>query len=177
MNLSPDLGQIQLFEPLPTGLDGTAISITDVNGGIWSAPLLYISPVQITFQIPSGLPAGAAKVTVNSSDGSQSVSNIQIATVAPPLFTLNGSGLAAGQAVRVSANGAQTIEPVSQITTGASLTAAPINMGSSTDQVYLALFGSGLEGVGASGVTVTVNGVNAPVTYVGPQEAFPAWTR
>jgi len=173
LNLSPDLGQIEPFEPLPTGLGATNISITDVNGGIWGAPLLYVSPVQITFQIPAGMPSGPAKMTINSAYGSQTASNIQIAAVAPSLYTLNGSGLAAAQAVRVSANGAQTVEPVYQTTLGQSLTALPISMGSATDQVYLSLFATGLEGADPSTVKVTVNGVNAPVTYAGPQGAYP----
>ncbi len=174
LNLSPDVGQIQLFEPLPTGLDGTSVSIVDVNGGVWSTPLQYVSPDQITFQISAGVPAGAAKVTVNSVNGTQSVSNIQIAAVAPSLFTLNGSSLASGEAIRVGASGAQTVEPIYQITTGSELTALPISMGSSTDQVYLTLFGTGLEGItSTSQVTVTVNGVNAQVQYAGPQGGYP----
>jgi uncharacterized protein (TIGR03437 family) len=35
-------------------------------------------------------------------------------------------------------------------------------------QVYLALYGTGLDMAGTTGVTVTVNGVTAPVLYAGP---------
>jgi len=172
-NLAPDSGEIEPFLPLPTGLAGTAISIVDANGGVWSAPLSYTSPGQVAFQIPAGLPSGSAKITVNSPNGSQTVSNIQIAAVAPALFTLNGSGLAAGQAVRVGADASQTVEPIYQITTGASLAAKPISMGAATDKVYLSLFATGLAGVDPSTVTVTVGGVNAPVQYAGPQGTYP----
>ncbi len=173
LNLSNSPGEIEPFEPLPTGFAGTTISIVDANGGVWSAPLLYVSPTQVTFQVPAGLPAGAAKVSVISPTGTQAAANVMIATVAPALFTLNGSGLAAGAAVRVGADGGQTPEAIYQITLGQSLAAQPISMGSSTDKVYLTLFGSGMAGADPSTVTVTVGGVSAPVTYFGPQGAYP----
>ena len=40
-------------------------------------------------------------------------------------------------------------------------------MGSGADQVYLTLYGTGIQAAGLSNVTVTVNGVNAPVLYAG----------
>jgi len=43
----------------------------------------------------------------------------------------------------------------------------PVNLGSSTDQVYLILYGTGFDTAGTSNVSVTVNGVNAPVLYAG----------
>ena len=45
-------------------------------------------------------------------------------------------------------------------------------MGVATDTVYLVLYGTGIQASGTSGVTVTVNGVTAPVLYAGPQGAF-----
>ena len=41
-------------------------------------------------------------------------------------------------------------------------------MGTSTDKVYLILYGTGFDTASASNVTVTVNGVRAPVLYAGP---------
>ena len=88
------------------------------------------------------------------------------------MFTLNGSGLAAGYAVRVSGT-SQTVESTYALNNFGSFSAAPIDMGSSTDQVYLVLYGSGLQAAGTSGVTATVNGANAQVLYAGPQTTFP----
>jgi len=53
------------------------------------------------------------------------------------------------------------------------ISANPINMGSATDSVYLILYGTGLDAATVSKVTVAVNGVNAPVLYVGPGGGFP----
>ena len=162
----------EIFGPLPTLYYGNSVSLVDSAGQTWAAPMAFVSPGEVTFQIPSGVASGAAKVSIVSSGGTQTASNIQVAPVAPTLFTLNGSGLAAAEAIRVSA-GAQIYEPVFQTTSGASLAAAPINMGSGTDQVYLVLYGTGIQAAGTGGTTVLVNGVNAPVYYAGTQSLFP----
>ncbi|MGO9262734.1 MAG: hypothetical protein ACLQU1_41620 [Bryobacteraceae bacterium] len=44
----------------------------------------------------------------------------------------------------------------------------PVNLSPSADQFYLIFFGTGIRGAG-SNVTVTMNGINAPVAYAGPQ--------
>ena len=86
--------------------------------------------------------------------------------MAPALFTLNGSSLAAADAVSVSATGAQTPIPVFSLASDGSFVATPISL--AAGQVYLTLFGTGLQAAGTSGVQVTVNGVTAPVLYAGP---------
>ncbi len=45
-------------------------------------------------------------------------------------------------------------------------------MGSSTDQVYLSLFGTGLQAAGAGAIQLSVGGVAVPALYAGPQESF-----
>ena len=162
----------EIIGPLPTTWGGTSVSIVDSAGKTSAAPLLYVAPWQVNFQIPAGVAAGTAQVKVTSSAGVQSAANIQIASVAPALFTLNGSGLAAGYAIRVS-GGSQIIEPAYALNGFGSFSAAPINMGSSTDQVFLVLYGSGLQAAGTAGITATVNGISAQVVYAGPQGSFP----
>jgi uncharacterized protein (TIGR03437 family) len=171
-NLAPNPTD-EIFGPLPTLYYGNSVSIVDSANQTWTAPLAFVSPGEVTFQVPAGVAPGAAKVNIVSSTGTQTAANIQIATVAPALFTLNGSGLAAAEAIRVSAAGAQTYEPVFQTTSGASFAASPINMGSSSDQVYLVLFGTGIQAAGLAGTTVLVNGVNTQVLYAGSQNLFP----
>ena len=50
--------------------------------------------------------------------------------------------------------------------------ATPVSLGTSTDQAYLFLFGTGLRAAGTSGVTVTVGGTNVPVAFAGAQGTF-----
>jgi uncharacterized protein (TIGR03437 family) len=127
---------------------------------------LFVSPWQLTFQVPSGVVPGAAQVSVTSAASTQSPTNIQVASVAPAVFTLNGLGLAAAAAVRVS-NGTQISQPAYTLNSFGSFSANPINMGSGGDQVYLTLFGTGIQAAGQSKVVVTAGGTNAPVVYAG----------
>jgi uncharacterized protein (TIGR03437 family) len=80
---------------------------------------------------------------------------------------VNGNALIAGYGVRVSASGTQTTEPAYTLNAQGSFVAAPINMGSATDNVYLTFYATGVEAAGLANVTVTVNGVNTPVLYAG----------
>ena len=93
-----------------------------------------------------------------------------IAAVAPALFTLNGSQLATAETITVAANGTQTYGTSYQATTGAELAASPINV--SSGQVYLVLYGTGLDAATAANTTVTINGVSATVLYAGIQNLF-----
>ncbi len=164
-----------IFGLLPNVFDQTSVTILDSAGATWTAPLFYVAPEQVDFEVPAAVAAGLAKVTVTSAGSSQTASNVQIAKVAPGIFTLNASGLASAYAIRVSANGTQTAELVYSINSNGGVVASPINLGSATDQLILALFGTGLETAGTSGVTATVNGVKATVAYAGPQGGEPGF--
>ena len=168
--LGTDSGEI--FGPFPQSFGGTTITIVDSAGKSQNALLAYVSPIQVTFQVPAATAPGNAQVTVTSVSGSQTAANIPIATVAPSLFTLNNGGLAAATAIRVAADGTQTIQPVYALSATGSFVPNPINMGSATDQVYLAMFGTGLQAAGMANVKVTVGGINAMVVYAGPQGNF-----
>ena len=151
---------------LPSFFDGTSVSFMDASGATSLAPLFYVSPNEVDFEVPANVAAGTAKVVITSNGVSQTAANIQIATVAPGLFTLNNSGLATAYAVRISGN-AQVIEPVYTLNNGV-VTPAPIYMGAGTDQVILVLYGTGLQAAAAGTfgnvqVSATVGGVNAQV--------------
>ncbi len=156
----------EILGPAPTTFDGTSVSIVDSTGKSSAAPLVFVSPWQVTFQVPAGVAPGSAQVKVTGGGTTQTASNIQVANVAPALFTLNGAGLAAATGIRVS-DGAQIVEPSYVLNSFGSFSASPISMGAAADQVYLVLYGTGIAAAGTSGVTVTVGGVNAPVLYAG----------
>lgn len=155
----------------PTTFGGVSVSIVDAGGRTTAAPLLFVSPNQINFDVPSTVATGIAQVTVTTGAGTQTAGNVEVGTLAPGVFTLNGTGLAAANAVRVSANGTQTAVPVF-MTSGSAIVAAPISMGAATDRVYLTLYGTGLQAAGTKGVTATIGGVSAPVQFAGPQGSF-----
>jgi uncharacterized protein (TIGR03437 family) len=164
-NMAPVADEI--LGPLPTDFDSTVVTVKDSAGNINNAPLAFVSPDQITFQVPLGAAAGSATVTVNAPGSTQTATNVQIAPVAPALFTVNGLGVAAAYATRVSATGTVTTEPAYVLNAEGSYSATPINMGSATDKVYLTIYATGVEAAGLGNVSVTVNGVNTPVLYAG----------
>jgi uncharacterized protein (TIGR03437 family) len=158
--------------PLPTTLAGTSIKIRDSAGTERPAPLFFVSPTQINFQIPPGTAAGAAGLTLASGDGATATGTLSIATVAPSLFAANasGQGLAAAIALRIK-NGVQSFEPIARFDNAQNrFVPVPIDLGAADEQVFLLLYGSGIRFRSSlSGVSVKLGGTDAPITYAGPQ--------
>lgn len=67
--------------PLPTNLAGTTVSI---QGTL--APLLYVSPTQINFQVPSSVKAGDIGVIVNGPGGASAAFSMTVTAEAPALY-------------------------------------------------------------------------------------------
>jgi uncharacterized protein (TIGR03437 family) len=158
--------------PLPIAFGGTSVLILDAAGIPTPAPLVYVSPGQVNFEVPPTTAVGPAEAVVSSGDGTQSNANIQIADVAPGVFELDSSGLAAAYVILYHQDGTQTVEQVYAVSSSGALVAAPVSLGSSTDQAYLFLFGTGFQAAGTSGVSVTVGGVKIPAEFAGPQGGF-----
>lgn len=164
--------------PLPTLLAGTAVKVRDSAGTERPAPLFFISPGQINYQIPPGSVNGAATVTITNGNASVATGTIRIADIAPGLFAANanGQGVAAAVALRVKANGSQSFEPVARLDTTLNpprFVSVPIDLGPESDQVFLLLYGAGIRFRSAvAGVLATVGGANAPVDFAGPAPGF-----
>ena len=162
--------------PLPTTLSGTAVKVKDSAGVERFAPLFFISPSQINYQIPPQTATGAATVTMTSGDGSVSAGTIQIQATAPGLFSADssGQGLAAAVALRVKADGTQSYEPMTRFDTIQNkLVAIPLDPGPASDQVFVLLFGTGLRHRSAlSNVTAKIGGTDAQVLFAGAQGGF-----
>src|SRR5262249_43848736 len=99
--------------PLPTTLAGVSMKIKDSAGVERLAPLFFVSPGQINYQVPTGAALGPAIVN-GMNGGSDFISAINIVKVAPALFTANadGRGVPAAFALRIKSDGSQTVEPV-----------------------------------------------------------------
>jgi uncharacterized protein (TIGR03437 family) len=94
-----------------------------------------------------------------------------VAASAPAIFTANsaGYGLPAAWLIRVKSDGTFAYEPVAQFN-GTAFVAVPIAFNAPTDQLFLALYGTGVRG---SSVTASIAGSNAPVQFAGPQGQYP----
>jgi uncharacterized protein (TIGR03437 family) len=158
--------------PLPTSFGGTSVSILDSSGTTTLAPLVYVIPTQVNFEVPPGTATGAAQVTITSGDGTLSNATLQIAPVAPGLFELNTGGLAAAYVILYHADGTQTLEQVYTVNNAGAIVASPVSLGSATDLAYLFLFGTGFDAAGTAGVTLSIGGANIPIAYAGVQGGF-----
>lgn len=150
--------------PLPTSLAGLTVTVTDARGIERAAPLFYISPGQINFQIPAGVATGQARVSIFNGTVLRSTARVQVDAVAPGLFTrsADGKGLAAALAIRVGVDGSVT-----------ELDPASLDLGGEGDTVYLTLFGTGIRNrTSPTAVAATIGGVNAQVLYAGAQGQY-----
>jgi uncharacterized protein (TIGR03437 family) len=159
---------------LPTTLRGTTVNVTDSRGVLRSAQLFFVSPAQVNYLLPYETALGPATVTVTSGDGVVSSGAVQIAAVAPGLFTANGDGqgVPAAVALRVRPGATPSYEPVAQYDAAQRrFVPRPIDLGAANEQVFLILFGTGWRN--APRANLQIGGVAAPVTFAGAAPGNP----
>jgi uncharacterized protein (TIGR03437 family) len=153
--------------PLPTNLGGTSVTITDSTGAQAALPLFYAGPTQINAEIPAGVNSGPAVLTVTAPSGPQT-GTLQIAAVAPGLFSANenGAGVAAAQIVITAPDGSQAISPIFDCAPG---TCVDVPIDVSSGHAALVLYGTGIRNRNAlSDVSVQIGGLTLPAAYAGP---------
>src|ERR1022692_1526795 len=158
--------------PLPPALGGVSATITDSSGKTAPIGLIVVTPSQVNAVLPAGLATGEATIDLVSSTGLPITGDVTLVTVAPSLFTADesGKGTAAAQVVIAHQDGSQTFIGAIASCNSSGCTPTPIDLGSSTDQAVVELFGTGIRGAGgASNVTVTVGSVQGTVQYAGAQ--------
>ena len=164
-----------LSPPLPTMLGGVSVQMTDSSKASVMDPLFYVAPNQINFVIPGGVAVGMATVKILNGDSTPPSTTVQVATVAPGLFTANGAGtgVAAAIAIRRSiATQTDTEVPVYHCD-ASSCTSMPIELGAD-GQVFLELYGTGIRGrTSLANVSATLDGVSMEVLFAGAQGQFP----
>lgn len=163
-------------QPLPTTLGGMQVLVRDSAGTQRAAPLFFVSPTQINFQIPASTSAGTATITVLRDNSAVGQGAATIESVAPGLFTANadGQGVPTAVILRVKSDGTQSYEAVAQLNqTTNRYEAAAIDLGADTDQVFLIGYGTGFRYRSAlSAVACAIGGTNAGVSFAGAQGVF-----
>lgn len=153
------------------------VLVRDNSGAEREARLLYSSPTQVNFLMPSEVANGQATFSIRSGANPVQTAETTIHRVAPALFTANASGLGvpAAMAIRVRADGSQSVEPVFNCGSSAgSCAPVPLDLGSDTDQLYLVLFGTGIRHLTQPGdLALRIGGTPAEVAYAGAQGGFP----
>ncbi len=159
--------------PLPTTLAGVSVSLKDSAGLEHSAPLFFVSPTQINFQVPAAAADGQAVITVKNNNAVATTGSLRVARVAPGLFAANasGQGLAAALAVRLRADGSQSFEAITRFDAAQNrFVAIPLDVSNPAEQVFMVLFGTGIRYRSAlSKVTARVGGETAEVSFAGAQ--------
>jgi len=166
--------------PLPTALAGATVRVVDSLGTARLAPLFYVSPTQINFEIPPGTAEGTAAVSIGppgmSGASFTGFGNLEVARVAPGLFTADASGRGYPAAlVYRYRNGAYiSADPVARYDQATSrVVAVPVDTSPVTDELYLILFGTGLRYRSSlSSITAQIGGYDAQVLYAGAQGSF-----
>lgn len=160
--------------PLPTSLAGVTVLVDGKP-----APLFFVSPTQINYQVPENAARGTAKVEVMRNNQVVAQGAILLPGPAPSLFTANadGKGVPSGYVTRVKANHEQVNEALLRYDNAQQkFVAAPI-VRKAGDSLFLVLWGTGFsaasnsDGNTANGVAenveVTIGGVKAQVEYAG----------
>jgi len=140
----------------PTILGGISLRIRDSAGQTRLAGLLFVSPSQINFEVPSGTATGDVTLEVVNAPSAVPQVTVAVRSIAPGLFAFSDNRVAA-YAVRIESDGRQTVLPP-----GAAITL-------DDRPVYLTLFGTGIRNRSSpDAVQTTIGGTRVPVTYAGP---------
>jgi uncharacterized protein (TIGR03437 family) len=129
---------------LPTELGSTTVTVTDSGGTARAAQLVFVSPGQVNWVVPSGSRSGPATVTTTSG-GNVSTDIFDIENVGPSIFTVagTGSGAPAAYVQTYSSSGSLTAsQNVYSCSTG---TCTPIPVNVSSGQAYLILYATGVR--------------------------------
>jgi uncharacterized protein (TIGR03437 family) len=172
-NLAPDTVAAQNV-PWPSSLGGVTVQVKDSSGTTRQAGLLFVSPGQINFQIPTGTAQGNAVVTVNTGSATFSA-QVPITRVAPALFAVNAAGIAAATAIRIpiETEFASALGLFNCPTDAASCQLIPIGLTVDVP-VYLSLYGTGIHGYAQNTpIRVDVGNATAFAMYAGPQGQYP----
>lgn len=163
--------QIGSTVPLPTDLAGVSLKVKDITGTERLAPLFFVSPTQINYQIPSGTLAGPADLIVTNGATVAAEGAVEIANVSPGLFSADasGRGMASAVALRVKLDGTQAYEPIVRYDPAQSrFVAIPIDLSPATDQVFVLFYGTGWRFRSTlTAVRCSIGGVSSEVFYAG----------
>ncbi|HYM09536.1 MAG TPA: FG-GAP-like repeat-containing protein [Bryobacterales bacterium] len=164
--------------PWPTQLGGISLEVRDSTGATHLAPLVFVSPTQINFQVPTGAALGEATLSIKGSGGSTVAGSMEVDAVAPALFISPDTRMPVMNGVMVEPDGTQV--PVAELACNADLggcwPAAILLSTAGGRPIYLSFYGTGFRGATTGNVTCYVrnadgaNVLQLPVVYAGPQE-------
>jgi uncharacterized protein (TIGR03437 family) len=152
-------------QPPVTSLGGITVQVTDSNGNTQLAPLLYVSSTLINMLVPCGLANGTAKLAVQQGSTTTQTGTLTMDGSAPGLYSMNMDGAGVAVALRYSATGQVIQEQLFNCgpTAPRSCLGVPLSLGSTTDTLYVELYGTGIRG--AKSVQAFVAGQSVPTQF------------
>ena len=154
---------------MPVSLDGTQVQIDGVPAPVW-----YISPFQVNFQVPEGITLGAGVLQVFAPAGPSQPISVTIDESQPAFFflALGGRNWVRAQHADSSLIGTPDLMPGPPPATPARPGETIVLWGSGFGQTSPPMIPGLLQAAPApladpNGVTVTIGGENAPVQYAG----------
>jgi uncharacterized protein (TIGR03437 family) len=149
--------------PLPTTLGNVQVSVNGVR-----APLFYVSPKQINFQVPFEAPLqGTASVTVIRDGVSSSTATIALAPYAPAVFTYSRSSNTIDPII-VHATTNQVVTPASPAVPGEYVMVYATGIGDLTTVPVTGNVSPSAPLAAANATaTATIGGAQAPVSFAG----------
>ena len=159
--------------PLPTEILGVSVRVTDSAGAQRLSQLFVVTPGQINFFLDPATALGLALIEVLQDGGVIATGTVQVVAVAPGIFTANADGQGAPAALYLRFRGAEQTAQEFVFDTTAPLGARGpllIDFGGEDEQVFIAIFGTGMRG--GSEITATLDGEPVPVSPVVALEGF-----
>lgn len=175
---APSLGTETLAassQPPPASLGGISVEITDSSGTAQSAPVIAVSPADVSIVIPASAALGEAQVTVMNGTATAASGTLNIANSAPGLFSMNSDGAGVAAANALLYNDYSSLVAVETVFTcdptyARSCLGAPLKTGSTSQTLYVTLYGTGIRN--ATSVQAFVAGQMVPVQYAGPTPGY-----
>jgi len=160
-------GTAQGSVPLPTSLLGASVFVNSLR-----APLFYVSPQQINFQIPYELPAGRATIRVDRDGLPSTTQNLPapVQSVSPGILTVNQ--VRTGPGIVVHADSNQLVSAESPARAGENLAIYAVGLGALQTPIASGAAASGPNET-VTPVQVTIGGVRAALAYAGLTQGYP----
>lgn len=155
--------------PWPGVLGRVSAELRAAGGGTVRLGIVYVGPEQVNLYVPAGVVRGAASLHVLLDGVSVAAGAVQVAPVAPGIFTV-GQGVPAALAALYSEAGLVREVPVFHCS-NAECVGARLPVGEGDERLVLTVFGTGLRGAGQ--VTATVGEEDADVLFAGGHPVTP----
>jgi uncharacterized protein (TIGR03437 family) len=142
------------------------VNLTDGSGSVLPMTVLYASATQLNAQVPVAAAAGTGSFTVIAPPSSPQKAPVVIVSVAPALFSANGSGK--GPAAAYIQSVVTEEAPIPVFTCSSPTVCLPYPFDVSTGSTSLVLYGTGIRNHAQLPVMVMVNGLPLSSFYAGP---------